>query len=73
MIHGIGTVGRDLHLEDGVVAFAGNAFDGNARESEFVRKRRVIDGKVNKVAQPVRRNFHVRCQLCAIRYSPFAT
>ena len=31
MVHGIGTVGGDLHLEDCVVAFAGDAFDGDAR------------------------------------------
>ena len=31
MIHRIGTVGGDLHLEDSVVAFARDAFDGNAR------------------------------------------
>ena len=68
MIHGIGTVGRDLHLEDGVVAFAGDAFDGYAREREFVRKPSVVDGKVNEVAQPMGRNFHVDRQLRATGY-----
>src|SRR5208337_4754237 len=60
MIHGIGTVGRDLHLEDSVVAFAGDALDGNARKSKFVRKTSVVDRKVNEVTQPMRRDFHVR-------------
>ena len=45
MIHGIGTVGRDLHLEDGVVAFAGNTFHGDARKSKFVRKPSVVDSE----------------------------
>ncbi len=67
VIHGVGTVGRDLHLEDGVVALAGNAFDGDAREREFVRKTGVVDRQVNEVAQPMRRNFHV--QTFAVRSS----
>ena len=52
MVHGVGTVGGDLHLEDGVIAFARDAFDGDAGQCEFVRKTAVIDGKVNEVAQP---------------------
>jgi hypothetical protein len=50
VIHGIGTVGRDLHLEDCVVAGAGDAFNGDARESEFVGETSVFDRKVNEVA-----------------------
>jgi hypothetical protein len=70
MIHGVGTVGGDLHLEHGAVAFAGNALDGDARESKFVRKSSVVDRKVNEVAQPMGRDFHVRRSLFAIRCSP---
>ncbi len=50
MIHRIRTVGRDLHLEHGAVAFAGNTFNGNARKREFVRKAGVIDRDVNEIA-----------------------
>ena len=58
MIHRIRTVGRDLHLEDGVIAFARDALNGNARKSKFVRKTQVVDRKVNEVAQPMVRDFH---------------
>jgi hypothetical protein len=52
MIHRIGTVGGDLHLEDGGVALAGNALDGNARQGKFIRKAPVVDREVNEIAQP---------------------
>ena len=52
MIHGVGTVGRDLHLVDGRFALARDALDGNAGKREFLRKTTVIDPKVNEVAQP---------------------
>ena len=58
MIHGVGTVGGDLHLEDGVLAFAGDAFDRDAREREFVRETVVVDLEVDEVAEPVGRKFH---------------
>ena len=59
VIHGVGTVGGDLHLEDGAVAFAGDAFDRDAGKRKFVRKTTVVDREVNEVAQPMGRNFHV--------------
>ena len=37
---------------------AGDAFDRDAREREFVRKTTVVDRKVNEVAEPLGRNFH---------------
>src|ERR1019366_8949113 len=58
MIHGIGTVGRDLHLVDGSVAFARDAFNSNARKSKFVCKAKIVDRNIDKVAQPMRANFH---------------
>ena len=48
VIHGVGTIGSDLHLIDGVFALAGDAFDGDARQSQFVRKTPVVDRKVNE-------------------------
>src|SRR5208282_1559714 len=60
VIHRVGTVGRDIHLEDGVVAFSGNTFDRNARKGKFVRKPAVVDREVNEVAQPMGRDFHLR-------------
>ena len=50
VIHRIGTVGRNLHLEDGIVARTRNAFDRDARKREFVRKTRIVDRQINKVA-----------------------
>ena len=58
VIHGVRTVGGDLHLEDGVVAFAGDAFDCDAREREFIRKTAVVEFEVDEVAEPVGRKFH---------------
>ena len=60
MIHRIRAVSRDLHLEDSVFACAGNTFNSDARECEFVCKTKIVDRKVNEVAQPMRRDFHVR-------------
>jgi hypothetical protein len=49
MVHRVGTVSSDLHLENGVLAFARDAFNRNAREREFVRQTTVVDRKVNEI------------------------
>ena len=38
VVHGIGTIGANLHLEDGVLALAGDALDGNPDRSEVLRQ-----------------------------------
>jgi hypothetical protein len=60
MIHGIGTISRDLHLEDRVLALASDALDRNTGEGKFIRKARVIDPKIDEVAEPIGRNFHFK-------------
>ena len=41
-------------------ALARDALDCDAGEREIIRKMAVVDGKVNEIAQPMRRDFHVR-------------
>jgi len=60
MIHGVGTVGGDLHFEDGILAFARDPFDRDAGQSQFIPKTAVVDFEVNEVAEPMGRKFHVR-------------
>src|ERR1017187_5614522 len=58
MIHGVGAVGRDVHLEDGRLALARDPLDRDPRKAKFVRKSGVVDREVNEVEQPMGRDFH---------------
>ena len=58
MVHGIGTIGANLHLIDGALAIAGDALDGDADRSEIVRQAEVVHLEINKLAQPLWREFH---------------
>ena len=50
MIHGVGAVGRDVHLEDGRLALARDPLDRDPRKGKFVRKSGVVDRNIDKVA-----------------------
>ena len=53
MIHGIRTVGPDLHLEDGILPFAGNGLHGDACGSQIVGELTIVDFEVGKFAHPL--------------------
>ncbi len=58
VIHGIGTVGADFHFPDGVVAFAGYAFDAEANVGQIFGETVVVHREVDEIAKPSGRNFH---------------
>jgi hypothetical protein len=58
MIHGVRTVGSDLHFKDGIRTFAGNAFDRDADGSQIFGEPAIVDGKVNELANPLWRELH---------------
>ena len=58
MIHRVGTVGSDLHFEDGIRAFPGYTFDRDADAGQIFRKAGVVNGNVNEIANPLGREFH---------------
>src|SRR5580704_7791334 len=58
MIHRVGTIGRNVHLEGGLIPLAADRLDCNPRQSQIIGKLMVVDVEVNKIAQPLRRNFH---------------
>jgi hypothetical protein len=65
MIHLIGTIGRDLHVEDHVLAVAKDVLYARTEGREISRKPAVVDRDVDEFAKPVRRDFHVSCELLA--------
>src|SRR5580704_6552076 len=58
MIHGMRTVGANLHFEDRVSARRADAFDGNSRGSQILSEPPVIDREIDVVANPLWRKFH---------------
>ena len=58
MVHGIGTVGANLHLEDSVLAFAADALDGNSNRSKVLRQAAIVHLGIHELAQPCGRKFH---------------
>ncbi len=58
MIHGVGTVRPNLHLEDRVGARSADSFDANADVGQVFGKTAIVDGEVNEVANPIGRKFH---------------
>jgi len=59
MIHFVGAIGSDLHVENGGITLAQDGFDPRTNGSEIVSKTTVVDRKVNEIAQPYRRKFHM--------------
>src|SRR5205807_3403765 len=43
MIHGVGTVGSDLHLKDSLTILLAHGFHRHSRESEVVSKLKIVD------------------------------
>ncbi len=58
VIHRVRTVGRDVHLEGGLITFAADRLDCNPGQGQIIGELVVIDVEVNEIAQPLRRNFH---------------
>src|SRR2546426_11029276 len=58
VIHRVGPVGADLHLENGVLARAAHRFYGNPRGSKILRQSPVIYPKLDKITNPLWRKFH---------------
>ncbi len=53
MIHRVGPVGPNLHLENRIRAFTRDSFDRNANRSQIFGKLPVIDRHINKFANPL--------------------
>src|SRR5438876_6883330 len=58
VIHRVGPVGADLHLENGVLARAAHRFYGNPRGSKILRQSPVIYPELDKITNPLWRKFH---------------
>ena len=58
MIHRIRTVRSNLHLEHGVGACPADSLDRNPNIGQVFSQPPVIDGEINKVANPMGREFH---------------
>ena len=58
MIHRVGTIRPDLHVEHSVRARAPDALDAEAHICEVLSKTTVVDRKINVVANPIGRKFH---------------
>jgi hypothetical protein len=58
MIHRVGTIGPNLHLEHGLSSRPADAFDGNPNASQILSQLPVIDGKIDKFSHPLWRNLH---------------
>src|SRR5215469_14802685 len=59
VIHGVGTIGANLHFEDPVRAFTGDAFDRNPNRSEVLGQTAIAARNINEVANPLGRKFHL--------------
>ena len=59
MVHRVGTVGPNLHLEDRIDALTGNPLDGNANRSQIFNKSTIVNRYVNELAYPLDRKFHL--------------
>ena len=53
MIHRIGAIGSNLHLENSIRAFARNSFNGNANRGQSFGKLPIIDRQIDKFANPI--------------------
>src|ERR1700677_2325047 len=58
MIHRVRTIGPNLHLEDCIRACTIDSFDRNTNRSQILSQLPVIDGKIDKVANPLWGKFH---------------
>ena len=58
MVHGVGTVGSDVHIENRAVAFAADGLDRNTGQREIIRQLVIIHLEVDEITQPVGRDFH---------------
>ena len=66
VVHGIRTIGRDLHFEDGVFALTADRFHGDPCQGQVVRELVVVDREVNEITQPCGRNLHRSVSNCSI-------
>src|SRR5581483_2955041 len=57
MVHAVWPVGGDLHLENAVF---GDGFHGHPGEGKVVGKLAVVNLRVDELAQPMRRDLHLR-------------
>jgi hypothetical protein len=53
MVHRIGTVRSNLHLEYGVRAFAENSLDRDPNRSQVFSETAVVHREINEFAQPM--------------------
>jgi hypothetical protein len=58
MIHRVGTIRSNLHLEHSVCARSADSFDRNADAQSNPQPAPVIDGEIDEVANPLWRKFH---------------
>lgn len=58
MIHRIGTIRANLHLKHRIDAGPADPLDRNPRRGQILSQPPVIDSEINKVANPVRGEFH---------------
>jgi hypothetical protein len=68
MIHRIGTIGPNLHLEDSVSARTADPLDRDANIGQVLSEPRIIDGEVNVIANPLWRKFHDKLPVASFRY-----
>src|SRR6202171_4900754 len=68
MVHGVGTVGGDVHIEARAVAFPADGLDRNSGQREIVRQLVIIHLDVDEITQPLGRDFHFsgRKMLCEL-------
>ncbi len=52
VVHRVRTVGADFHIENGLLARAGDALSGDADRRQVFGKAMVVDLEVNEVADP---------------------
>ena len=71
VIHGVGAVGTDFHLPDGVFALAAAALDSEADSSQVFGETVIVYREVNEIAKPMWRKFHVK--LSAVSFQLSAT
>src|SRR5262249_32726345 len=70
---GVGTIGADLHLVNRALAVAANPLDGDADRSEILRQAEIVDLEIDKLTQPMGREFHcwVRPNLSKLFQEPY--
>src|SRR5260370_36527312 len=58
MIHRVGAVGRDSHFENGAGAAPDDALDGDTDVGQVLSQPKVVDGEIDKIANPLWRDLH---------------